>query len=54
MLTPLVQKEVDAKLATLGVSNQEAKHLLLADKEPSLQFAIPEKLGCAVGRNFSP
>ena len=38
MLTPLAQKQVDAKTATLGVPNEEAKRLLLADKEPSLQF----------------
>jgi len=45
VLTPLVQKQVDAKAAALGVSNDEAKRLLLAEKEPSLKFTTPEELG---------
>jgi 3-hydroxybutyrate dehydrogenase len=45
VLTPLVQKQVDAKAAALGVTNEEAKRLLLAEKEPSLQFTTPEELG---------
>ena len=36
VLTPLVQKQVDAKAAALGISNEEAKRQLLAEKEPSL------------------
>ena len=45
VLTPLVQKQVDAKALVLGVSNEEAKRQLLAEKEPSLQFTTPEELG---------
>ena len=45
VLTPLVQKQVDAKAAALGLSNEEAKKLLLGEKEPSLQFTTPEELG---------
>ena len=45
VLTPLVQKQVDAKAEALGVSNEEAKRVLLAEKEPSLQFTTPEELG---------
>jgi 3-hydroxybutyrate dehydrogenase len=45
VLTPLVQKQVDAKAAALGISNEEAKRQLLAEKEPSLQFTAPEELG---------
>ena len=45
VLTPLVQKQVDAKAAALGVSNAEATKLLLGEKEPSLQFTTPEELG---------
>lgn len=45
VLTPLVQKQVDAKAAALGLSNEEAKRQLLAEKEPSLQFTTPEELG---------
>jgi 3-hydroxybutyrate dehydrogenase len=45
VLTPLVQKQVDAKAATLGVSNEEATKRLLGEKEPSMQFTTPEELG---------
>lgn len=45
VLTPLVQKQVDAKAATLGVSNEEAIKRLLGEKEPSMQFTTPEELG---------
>jgi 3-hydroxybutyrate dehydrogenase len=45
VLTPLVQKQVDAKAAALGLSNEDAKKQLLAEKEPSLQFTTPEELG---------
>ena len=45
VLTPLVQKQVAAKAAALGVSNEEAKKLLLGEKEPSMQFTTPEELG---------
>ena len=34
VLTPLVQKQVDAKAAALGISNDEAKKVLLGEKEP--------------------
>ena len=44
VLTPLVQKQVDAKAAALGISNEDAKRQLLAEKEPSLQFTTPEEL----------
>ena len=45
VLTPLVQKQVDAKAATLGISQDEATRQLLSEKEPSLQFTTPEELG---------
>ncbi|HSV81569.1 MAG TPA: 3-hydroxybutyrate dehydrogenase [Ramlibacter sp.] len=45
VLTPLVQKQVDARAAAGGLSNEEAKRQLLAEKEPSLQFTTPEELG---------
>jgi 3-hydroxybutyrate dehydrogenase len=45
VLTPLVQKQVDAKAAALGLSNEDAKKLLLGEKEPSMQFTTPEELG---------
>ena len=45
VLTPLVQKQVDAKAAALHMSNEEATKLLLGEKEPSMQFTTPEELG---------
>ncbi len=45
VLTPLVQKQVDAKATALKVSNEEAKKLLLGEKEPSMQFTTPDELG---------
>lgn len=45
VLTPLVQKQVDARAAADGVSVDEAKKRLLAEKQPSLQFTTPEELG---------
>ncbi|MBL0944322.1 MAG: 3-hydroxybutyrate dehydrogenase [Hydrogenophaga sp.] len=45
VLTPLVQKQVDAKAAALGLSNDEATRRLLGEKEPSMQFTTPEELG---------
>lgn len=45
VLTPLVQKQVDARAAKDGVDNEEAKRRLLGEKQPSLQFTTPEQLG---------
>ncbi len=45
VLTPLVQKQVDARAAANHCSDEEAKRQLLGEKEPSLQFTTPEELG---------
>jgi len=45
VLTPLVQKQVDAKAAAQNISNEDAKRQLLGEKEPSMQFTTPEELG---------
>ncbi len=45
VLTPLVQKQVDAKAAANGWTNEQATRALLGEKEPSLQFTTPEELG---------
>jgi 3-hydroxybutyrate dehydrogenase len=45
VLTPLVQKQVDAKAAANGWTNEQATRELLGEKEPSLQFTTPEELG---------
>ena len=44
VLTPLVQKQVDARAAADGVDNAEAQRRLLLEKQPSLQFTTPEQL----------
>ena len=45
VLTPLVQKQVDARALLLGITNEESQRQLLAEKQPSLQFTTPEQLG---------
>jgi 3-hydroxybutyrate dehydrogenase len=45
VLTPLVQKQVDARAAAQGISNDEAKKQLVGEKAPSMQFTTPEELG---------
>ena len=45
VLTPLVQKQVDARAEQEGVDDAESKRRLLAEKQPSLQFTTPEQLG---------
>lgn len=45
VLTPLVQKQVDAKAQAQGISNADATKQLLGEKEPSLQFTTPDELG---------
>ena len=45
VLTPLVQKQVDARAASQGLSNEDATKQLLGEKEPSMQFTTPEELG---------
>jgi 3-hydroxybutyrate dehydrogenase len=48
VLTPLVQKQVDARATADGVDNAEGKRRLLADKQPSGEFVTPEQLGALV------
>lgn len=45
VLTPLVQKQVDARAEKDGVSNEIATKLLLGEKQPSGDFVTPEQLG---------
>ena len=45
VLTPLVQKQIDARAAAGGISLDQAKRDLLGEKQPSLQFTTPEQLG---------
>jgi 3-hydroxybutyrate dehydrogenase len=45
VLTPLVQKQVDARAAQDKISIEAAKKALLAEKQPSGEFVTPEQLG---------
>jgi 3-hydroxybutyrate dehydrogenase len=45
VLTPLVQKQIDARVAERGISEQAAKDSLLGEKQPSMEFVTPEQLG---------
>ncbi|MGZ3236622.1 MAG: 3-hydroxybutyrate dehydrogenase [Burkholderiaceae bacterium] len=45
VLTPLVQKQVDARAEIAGISGEEAKKIMLAEKQPSGEFVTPEQLG---------
>ena len=45
VLTPLVQKQIDARATAMGLGNEQAINSLLSEKEPSLQFTTPEELG---------
>ena len=45
VLTPLVQKQIDALGAKEKLSPGDAKIRLLGEKQPSLEFTTPEQLG---------
>lgn len=44
VLTPLVQQQIDARIAK-GVDAEQAQRELLAEKQPSLEFVTPNHLG---------
>ena len=44
VLTPLVQKQVDARAEREGISNDAAKAALVSEKQPSGEFVSPEQL----------
>ena len=45
VLTPLVQKQIEAKAEREGITIEEAQRGLLGEKQPSLQFVTPQQLG---------
>ncbi len=45
VLTPLVQKQIDARAEREGIAVEQAKRNLLAEKQPSGEFATPEQIG---------
>jgi 3-hydroxybutyrate dehydrogenase len=48
VLTPLVQKQIDAKAAAEKLSPEAARAALLGEKQPSGDFATPEQIGQTV------
>jgi 3-hydroxybutyrate dehydrogenase len=45
VLTPLVQKQIDARMKERGLSQADAKAQLLGEKQPSGEFVTPEQIG---------
>ena len=45
VLTPLVQKQIDARAAKEGITPKQASDELLGEKQPALEFTTPEELG---------
>ncbi len=45
VLTPLVQRQVEARARERGQTVEQAKNALLAEKQPMLRFTTPENLG---------
>ena len=45
VLTPLVQKQIDAMAKEESIAADAARMKLLAEKQPSLEFATPEQIG---------
>lgn len=54
VLTPLVQKQVDARAARDGLDQPAARKALLADKQPSLEFVTTDQLAGLVVFLCSP
>jgi 3-hydroxybutyrate dehydrogenase len=45
VLTPLVQKQIDARARDQGIDSGKAELEILSEKQPSLQFVTPQELG---------
>ncbi len=45
VLTPLVQKQIDARAAQSGLTVEQEKVALVSEKQPSQEFVTPEQLG---------
>jgi len=54
VLTPLVQKQIDARAADEGITVQQATGEMLGEKQPSMQFTTPEELGALAVFMCSP
>ncbi|HYF57678.1 MAG TPA: 3-hydroxybutyrate dehydrogenase [Burkholderiaceae bacterium] len=54
VLTPLVQKQIDARMASMGLTADQARDALLGEKQPSGAFVTPEQLGALAAFLCSP
>ena len=54
VLTPLVQKQVDARASQESIPTEQAKKELLMEKQPSGEFVTPEELGAMAAFLCSP
>jgi len=45
VLTPLVAQQIDARAKATGQSFDEAKRALVAEKQPMLEYTLPENIG---------
>jgi 3-hydroxybutyrate dehydrogenase len=54
VLTPLVQKQIDARIAERGLTPEAARESLLGEKQPSKAFVTPEQLGALAAFLCSP
>jgi 3-hydroxybutyrate dehydrogenase len=45
VLTPLVAQQIEARAKAAGQSFEEAKRILVAEKQPMLQYTTPENIG---------
>jgi 3-hydroxybutyrate dehydrogenase len=45
VLTPLVEKQIEARAAAEGIPVQQAKEDLVREKQPMLDYTTPEKIG---------
>ena len=54
VLTPLVQRQIEARASAEGIDILAAGHELLAEKQPSKRFTTPEQIGAMVTFLCSP
>src|SRR6185369_5492804 len=45
VLTPLVAQQIEARAKAAGQTFEEAKRILVAEKQPMLQYTTPENIG---------
>src|SRR5438270_12516299 len=45
VLTPLVQKQIEARAAEAGIPVEKAKEDLVREKQPMLRYTSPEQIG---------